>query len=143
QAFMASVNINPSVLLTDVYTSVPIVADNGERQAARDVLAAWHRLANIVHKLRTDDEKQQLALLAILWDYRSLLPSALLDRIDEGLWDIEAMQDLTQLERRFIEVARTAPERERKWWRRARKATTAHPLAPPPAPTPHPPQPPP
>jgi hypothetical protein len=35
------------------------------------------------------------------------------------------MQDLTQLERRFIEVARTAPERERKWWRRTRKATTA------------------
>jgi hypothetical protein len=126
EAFIAVANINPSILLTHVYTIVPILADNGERQAARDVLAAWHRLANIIHKLRTDDEKQQLALLAILWDYRSLLPSALLDRIDEGLWDLEAMQGLTQLERRLIEVARTAPERKRKWWARgSRKATTA------------------
>jgi hypothetical protein len=125
-AFIAVVNINPSILLTHVYTIVPILADNGERQAARDVLTAWHRLANIVHKLRTDDEKHQLALLAILWEYRTLLPGTLLDRIDEGLWDLEAARDLTQLERRFVEVARTAPEKKRTWWaRRARQATTA------------------
>ena len=108
EAFIGVVNINPSILLTHVYTIVPILADNGERQAARDILAAWHRLANIIHKLRTDDEKHQLALLALLWDYRSLLPKPLLERIDEGLWDLEAMQDPTQLERRFIEVARTS-----------------------------------
>ena len=128
EAFIGVVNINPSILLTHVYTIVPILADNGERQAARDILAAWHRLANIIHKLRTDDEKHQLALLALLWDYRSLLPKPLLERIDEGLWDLEAMQDPTQLERRFIEVARTssAPEKKRRWLSRsARKATAA------------------
>jgi hypothetical protein len=129
EAFIAVVNINPSILLTHVYTIVPILADNGERQAAKDVLAAWHRLANIVHKLRTDDEQHQLALLALLWDYRSLLPDSLLERIDEGLWDLQAMQGLTQLERRFIEVARTSTGRERKsgWLtRRSRKATADH-----------------
>jgi hypothetical protein len=129
EAFIAVVNINPSILLTHVYTIVPILVDNGERQAAKDILAAWHRLANIVHKLRTDDEQHQLALLAILWDYRSLLPSTLLERIDEGLWDLEAMRDLTQLERRFVEVARTSTAREKKqrWWaRRSRKTTADH-----------------
>jgi hypothetical protein len=50
EAFIGVVNINPSILLTHVYTIVPILADNGERQAARDILAAWHRLANIIHK---------------------------------------------------------------------------------------------
>lgn len=119
EAFIAVANVNPSILLTHVYTIVPILADNGERQAAREVLAAWHRLANIVHKLRTDDEAHQLALLGLLWNYRSLLPKVLLERIDEGLWDLEALDDLTQLERRFIAVARAsnAPEKTRKWWR--------------------------
>ena len=129
EAFIAVANINPSILLTHVYTIVPILADNGERQAAKDILAAWHRLANIVHKLRTDDEKHQLALLAILWDYRSLLPSALLERVEEGIWDLEAMQGVTQLERRLIEVARTSTAREKNqgWWaRRSRKTTADH-----------------
>ena len=35
EAFIAVVNINPSILLTHVYTIVPILADNGERQAAQ------------------------------------------------------------------------------------------------------------
>src|SRR5262249_52146712 len=113
-AFIAVVNVNPSILLTHVYTMVPILADHGERQAAREVLAAWHRLANIVHRLRTDDEKHELALLAILWDYRSLLPRTLIHRIEEGLWDEQAMTELTQLERRFIRVARTATRREKR-----------------------------
>ena len=82
EAFIAVVNINPSILLTHVYTIVPILADNGERQAAKDILAAWHRLANIVHKLRTDDEKHQLALLAILWD--SLAAAESVARADRG-----------------------------------------------------------
>jgi len=113
-AFIAVVNVNPSILLTHVYTIVPILADDGEHRAAREVLAAWHRLANVLHRLRTDDERYQLNLLAILWGYRSLLPKVLLDRIDEGLWDEKAMHDVTQLEHRFIRVARTTNIRERR-----------------------------
>jgi hypothetical protein len=126
-AFIAVININPSILLTHVYTIVPILADNGERQAARDVLKAWHRLANVVHRLRTDDEKQQLDLLEILWGYRSLLPNALIDRIAEGLWDEQTMHDLTQLERRFIRVARRTSEREkrRRFWSWRTRASTS------------------
>lgn len=118
-AFIAVINVNPSILLTHVYTVVPILADNGEERAAREVLMAWHRLANVLHRLRTDDEKQQLDLLALLWSYRALLPRALLDRIDEGLWDEKAMHDVTQLEQRFIRVARRTPVRgkRRRWWR--------------------------
>ena len=35
-----------------------------------------------------------------------------------ALWDMEFVQDLTQLERRMIEVARisSSPEKKRKWW---------------------------
>lgn len=118
EAFIAVANVNPSILLTHVYTIVPILAENGERQAAREVLAGWHQLANIVHKLRVDDEAHQLALFGLLWNHRSLLPRTLLERIDEGLWDLESVQDLTQLERRMIEVARisNSPEKRRKWW---------------------------
>jgi hypothetical protein len=118
EAFIAVVNVNPSILLTHVYTIVPLLAENGERQSAREVLAGWHRLANIVHRLRVDDEAHQLALLGLLWGHRSLLPKALLERIDEGLWDLEAVDDLTQLERRMIEVARlrNSPDKSRRWW---------------------------
>ncbi|SFI02506.1 hypothetical protein [Bradyrhizobium sp. cf659] len=118
ESFIAVANVNPSILLTHVYTIVPILAENGERQAAREVLAGWHQLSNIVHKLRVDDEAHQLALYGLLWNHRSLLPKTLLDRIDEALWDMESVQDLTQLERRMIEVARisNSPERKRKWW---------------------------
>lgn len=128
EAFIAVANVNPSILLTHVYTIVPILAENGERQAAREVLAGWHRLANIVHKLRVDDEAHQRALLGLLWNHRSLLPKALLERIDEGLWDLQAVPDLTQLERRMIDVARLSntPERTRQWWpRRSDKALAA------------------
>jgi hypothetical protein len=113
-AFVAVINVNPSILLTHVYTVVPILADNGERRTAREVLAAWHRLANVLHRLRTDDEKHQLNLLALLWNHRSLLPKVLLDRIEEGLWDEKAMHDVTQLEHRFIHVARTTSIREKR-----------------------------
>ena len=71
EAFIAVANVNPSILLTHVYTIVPILAENGERQAAREVLAGWHQLSNIVHKLRVDDEAHQLALFGLLWNYRS------------------------------------------------------------------------
>src|SRR5262249_36328034 len=73
-AFVAVINVNPSILLTHVYTVVPILADNGEHRTARAVLAAWHQLANVVHRLRQDDERHQINLVAILWNYRSLLP---------------------------------------------------------------------
>jgi hypothetical protein len=118
EAFIAVANVNPSILLTHVYTIVPILAENGERPAAREVLAAWHRLANIVHKLRVDDEAHQRALFGLLWNHRSLLPKALLERIDEGLWDLQSVPDLTQLERRMIDVARisNAPEKRTRWW---------------------------
>ena len=131
-AFIAVANVNPSILLTHVYTIVPILAENGERQVASEVLAGWHRLANIVHKLRVDDEAHQRALLGLLWNHRSLLPKALLERIDEGLWDLESVPDLTQLERRMIDVARLSntPERKRQWWpRRSDKALAADHIA--------------
>ncbi len=117
-AFIAVVNANPSILMTHVYTIVPILADNGEREAAREVAAGWYRLANIVHNLRTDDEKHQLALLSILWHYRSFLPDRLLDRVEEGLRDEQAMQDPTQLELRFIQVARAfaVARKQRGFW---------------------------
>ena len=128
EAFIAVVNINPSILLSHVYTIVPILADNGERHAARDVLAAWHRLTNILHRLRTDDEKHQVALLAILWEYKWLLPAGLVERVETGLCDEHSVPDLTQLELRFIRAAalvNVRRERSKYWLWRARRATAA------------------
>jgi hypothetical protein len=127
EAFIAVVNVNPSILLSHVYTIVPILADNGERQAARDVLAAWFRLANIMHRLQTDDEKHQIALLAILWEYNWLLPSALVKRVEMGLWGKHSVRDLTQLEQRFIRAAGIVSVRRkrRKYWPWRSKRPTA------------------
>jgi hypothetical protein len=103
-AFIAVVNINPSILLTHVFVIVPLLADNGERRAAKDVIAAWYRLANIVHSLRSRSKKQQS--MDVLWNYRSLFPTVLTQRIEAALKDDARVIDLTQLEAQLVEAAR-------------------------------------
>src|ERR1700688_1293656 len=117
-AFVAAVNVNPSILLTHLFVIVPILADNGERRAARDVIAAWYRLANIVHSLRSGDEREQNARMDLLWDYRALFPTVLIGRIKAALKDGAATHDLTQLESRLFEASKRSEiaEKTTKLW---------------------------
>jgi len=103
-AFFAVVNVNPSILLTHSVVVVPLLADHGEAAAAKEVLAAWYRLANIVHSLRVDDEKQQRTRMDVICNYRALFPSVLRQRINATLRRDAPNIELTQLESRLAEA---------------------------------------
>jgi hypothetical protein len=105
-AFFAVVNVNPSILLTHIFAVAPLLADNGEPEAAKEALAGWYRLANIVHSLRPDDEKLQRARMDILWNYRELLPSELIHRTKTALRDEPPEIELSQLEARLVKAAK-------------------------------------
>jgi hypothetical protein len=107
-AFVAVINVNPSPLLTHVFMIVPLLADNGERKTAKDVLAAWYQLANIVHSLPADGEKLVHARMDILWNYQDLFPLVLAGRIKAALKEGSANHSLTQLEQRLLDAARRA-----------------------------------
>lgn len=105
-AFFAIVNINPSALLTDVFGVVAILANNNERSAAKELLAAWYQLANIVHKLGDRGDRQSEKWYDILWVHRKLLPERLNLRIAAALRSDEESVELTQLEMRVLSAAR-------------------------------------
>ena len=128
-AYFAVANVNPSVLLTHVFAVVPILADNGEKEAAREVIAAWYKLANIVHSLRRDDEQKLAVRMDALWRYNALFPKPLTVRVKAAMKSDAATADLTQLELRMTaaaqraEAAKTAARKESLLWLR-KKITT-------------------
>jgi hypothetical protein len=128
-AYIAVVNVNPSVLLTHVFAVVPILADNGEKAAAREIIAAWYKLANIVHSLRRGDEQQQAVNMDGLWRYNALFPRLLASRVKAAMQSQVAEADLTQLELRMTaaaqraEAARLAAKKGWIFWPRKKTAT--------------------
>ena len=126
-AFFAVVNVNPSILLTHSFVVVPLLADHDEAAAAEQVLAAWYRLANIVHSLRVDAEKQQRAQIDVICNYRKLFPSVLKKRMKAALRGEAPNIELTQLETRLAESLRRSEcgkEETGFWrWRKSRIVT--------------------
>lgn len=124
-AYFAVVNVNPSVLLTHVFAVVPILADNGEKEAAREVIAAWYKLANIVHSLRQEDETQLAVRMDALWRYNALFPKLLGSRVTAAMQSDAATADLTQLELRMTAAAQrdATAKKVSLLWQRKKVAT--------------------
>ncbi|MDB5410645.1 MAG: hypothetical protein JWL84_5557 [Rhodospirillales bacterium] len=104
-AFYAVANQFPAVLLTHIVAAVPLLVRGGEADAARDLLASWYRLGNIVHTLDTEQSAhRQIDKLKLLGPYKSLLPIALLGRIARNRRT--RGDDLSQLEQFMDEALR-------------------------------------
>lgn len=105
EALIAVANIYPAILLGYTAAVVPILAEGGETDAAREVLRAWHRIANIVE----GDHRDWTSRAASLLCYRHLFPAALVRAIDDGLSGKRGERAPSQLECALISAARSRP----------------------------------
>jgi len=94
------VNLYPAVLLMHGPVVVPLLAGAGDEASARELLAGWYCLANVVHELQPADTfVHRVNAMAALYKYRSLFPRRLLDQLEayrNGKLPIERLSQLEQ-----------------------------------------------
>ncbi len=116
-------NIYPPVLLTHIAAVLPTLVSIGEEGAARELLAGWYKLGNIIYSAQGTSRFHDVERFKLLYHYRHLLPETLRRRVRAGLSDRNIDRDLTQLEKAMVQAAKTYNKRKvrrqieaKQWW---------------------------